>query len=75
MRSIIWVSPILATTYLTFWPTPIDPKRWDSPKNVGYIGAFMQNSLLEELVFSEIAGAHGPEGSTLGDDGMISAPL
>ena len=73
MRSILWVSLILAITYFNFWPTPVDPKRWDSPNNSGYVGAFRQNTLLEELEFFEIAGTHGPEGLALGDDGMVYA--
>ena len=73
MRSILWVSLILAITYFNFWPTPVDPKRWDSPNNPGYIGAFRQNTLLEELEFFEIAGTHGPEGLALSDDGMVYA--
>ena len=73
MRSVIWVSFTLAFTYLNFWPTPIEPKRWDSPKNAGYIGAFRQNSSLEELTFLDISGTHGPEGLALGNDGMIYA--
>ena len=42
-------------------------------KSVGHIGAYIKNSFLEELAFLEIAGTHGPEGSTLSDDGVIYA--
>ena len=73
MRSFIWVSFTLAFTYLNFWPTPIEPKRWDSPKTAGYIGAFKQNSLLEELIFFDISGTHGPKGVALGNEGTIYA--
>ena len=73
MRSVIWVSFALAFTYLNFWPTPIEPKRWPSPKNADYIGAFKQNSLLEELTFFDISGTRGPEGLALGNDGTIYA--
>ena len=58
---------ILATLagYLMLWPVPIDPVAWSAPKNLGYVGDFAENTLLDKIEIIQLDGMHGPEGLAL----------
>lgn len=45
-----WFTPLVAlVAYLAFWPVPVDPVVWPSPKNPGYVGAHVVNQKLVGL--------------------------
>jgi sugar lactone lactonase YvrE len=52
----------LAVAYLLFWPVAIAPVSWNAPVNTGYVDAFEQNTILEQIEMFEMKGTHGPEG-------------
>jgi sugar lactone lactonase YvrE len=52
----------VAVAYLLFWPVAIAPVSWDAPVNKGYVDAFQQNTILEQIEILEMKGTHGPEG-------------
>ena len=47
--------------YMLFWPVNVDPVSWDAPTDLGYVGEFQQNSLLQRIETVEMKGTHGPE--------------
>lgn len=47
--------------YMLFWPVNVDPVSWDAPTDLGYVGVFQQNSLLQRIETVEMKGTHGPE--------------
>lgn len=52
---------LLILAYLSFWPVPIDPVKWEATQNKGYVGAFAPNTDLSNLERLSIGGIHGPE--------------
>lgn len=47
--------------YMLFWPVNVDPVSWHAPTDRGYVGEFLQNSLLQRIETVEMKGTHGPE--------------
>lgn len=58
-----WFTPLVALlAYLAFWPVPVDPVVWQSPKNPGYGGAHAANQKLAGLQHIALGKGHqGPE--------------
>jgi len=61
---------LLILAYLSFWPVPIDPVKWNAPQNKGYVGAFAPNTDLANLERLSIGDIHGPEDVVM-YEGMI----
>ncbi|NLP51208.1 SMP-30/gluconolactonase/LRE family protein [Bacillus sp. RO1] len=62
--TIIKVLALLCTVlilYLLLWPVSIDPVSWESPKSMGYIGAYEKNNKLEGMEFLSIGKYEEPE--------------
>ncbi len=73
MRLVAYPAITCVFAYLCFWPVPIDPKSWQSPKNNGYVEDFASNVELQGLEFFDIADTHGPEGLAMGPNGNVYA--
>lgn len=62
MLKVLFAILATLTAYLMLWPVPIDPVAWSAPKNSGYVGDFMENTLLDKIEIIQLEAMHGPEG-------------
>jgi sugar lactone lactonase YvrE len=60
IRVLAFLCPVLIL-YLFLWPVSIDPVAWESPKSMGYIGAYEKNNRLEGMEFLSIGKYEVPE--------------
>jgi sugar lactone lactonase YvrE len=61
----------ILSSYIIFWPVPVQPQAWDAPPDPGFSGVFSPNQRLADLEFLDLGGRHGPEDVAVGPDGMI----
>lgn len=71
---LLLASLLIGVAYLLFWPVPIDPVAWESPKTNGYTGDFAPNNRLAGLRRVSIGDHEGPEDIALGPDGRLYMP-
>ena len=78
MKKIIWtlVIAVLALgAYLSLWPIPVQPVRWNAPAEPGYIGPHAVNNKLAGLKLIPLGGEAGPEHVVLARDGKLYAAV
>ncbi len=54
--------------YLTLWPVPIEPVRWQAPVDRGFVDPFTPNDQLESASGIGLGDFEGPEDATIGAD-------
>jgi len=68
MRAILKILGIFvlcAVAYLTLWPVPIDPVKWQAPKAIGFQGDFSENDKLDDFDALTMSDLHGPEAAAV----------
>ena len=78
MKKIIWtlVIAVLALgAYLSLWPIPVLPVRWNAPAEPGYSGPHAVNNKLAGLKLIPLGGEVGPEHVVLARDGKLYAAV
>ncbi|MBI3374408.1 MAG: SMP-30/gluconolactonase/LRE family protein [Betaproteobacteria bacterium] len=71
----IAILAVVAITYLTLAPVPVDPVAWQAPPAPGYAGPHASNTRLANLHHLKIGGEIGPEGMASGPDGKLYAAV
>jgi len=61
----------LLAVYLTLWPVPIIPVRWNAPLPPGYTGPHAVNTRLAGLQMISLGAEVGPEHVAMGKDGKL----
>ena len=64
-------SVLVLAAYLFLWPIPIEPVSWSAPKDLGYVGAFAPNDVLDDIEPASLDGFTGPEDAAFGSDGRL----
>jgi sugar lactone lactonase YvrE len=62
---------LLLAVYLAFWPTPIQPVRWNAPTPPGYVGPHAVNAKLSGIRLISLGKEEGPEHIAIGRDGKL----
>ena len=78
MKKIIWTLAIVVLAlgaYLSLWPIPVQPVRWNAPAEPGYIGPHAVNNKLAGLKLIPLGGEAGPEHVVLARDGKLYAAV
>ncbi len=57
--------------YLTLWPVPIEPVKWEAPTDRGFVDPFAPNDQLESASGIGLGQYEGPEDATIGKDRRI----
>jgi sugar lactone lactonase YvrE len=66
---------LLPAAYLTLWPVPIEPLRYDAPASPGYTGPHAVNTRLANLRMISLGEAEGPEHVAIGPDSRLYAAV
>jgi sugar lactone lactonase YvrE len=74
LRILLAFSAVLAA-YLSFWPVPVAPVRWQVAASPGYVGAHAPNNELGGLRRIALDGERGPEHLALGPEGKLYATV
>ncbi len=61
----------LLAAYLTLWPVPIKPVRWNAPAPPGYTGPHTVNTKLANLKIISLGKEEGPEHIAISKDGKL----
>ena len=78
MKKIIWtlaIAVLALGAYLSLWPIPVQPVRWNAPAEPGYIGPHAVNNKLAGLKLIPLGGEAGPEHVVLARDGKLYAAV
>ena len=78
MKKIIWTLAIVVLAlgaYLSLWPIPVQPVRWNAPAEPGYSGPHAVNNKLAGLKLIPLGGEVGPEHVVLARDGKLYAAV
>lgn len=62
---------LLLAAYLTLWPVPVQPVRWNAPMPPGYTGPHEVNTRLAHLKMISLGREEGPEHIAIGKDGKL----
>jgi sugar lactone lactonase YvrE len=65
----------MVAAYLSFWPVPIEPARWQPGPAPGYVGPHALNSRLAGLQMISLGAEEGPEHMVVGRDGKLYAAV
>lgn len=52
---------VIAVTYLSLWPVPVEPVAWEAPEDAGFSGVFVPNRALTDLTALPLGPHAGPE--------------
>ena len=72
-RRWLLVGLALVAAYLSAWPTPIDPARWDPPPAPGLVGPYQPNARLAEAQWLARGVGVGPESTAVDRLGRVHA--
>ena len=78
MKKIIWtlaIAVLALGAYLSLWPIPVQPVRWNAPAEPGYSGPHAVNNKLAGLKLIPLGGEVGPEHVVLAHDGKLYAAV
>ena len=78
MKKIIWtlaIAVLALGAYLSLWPIPVQPVRWNAPAEPGYSGPHAVNNKLAGLKLIPLGGEAGPEHVVLARDGKLYAAV
>ena len=72
-RFLAWLglATVALAAYLLFWPVPIEPVAWNSPRSAGYVGPHARNERLAAARPVSLAPEIGPEHIAFGPDGKL----
>lgn len=68
---ILVLGVLAALAYLSWWPVPIEPVRWNASAAPGYTGAHAVNHKLAGLQMISLGAEEGPEHVVLARDGKL----